>query len=334
MDNISVGNPRTMKDHAEWRMRDQERAASERDAATLAHASNLHMGLVISSDRYGNVLLEQFSNRDGDGQWFSCLNNVRPHPGQHVAWTYLDGSPFVIGVIPDQTQPWLVPDERGWTHLEHFHRGGVDSSGHIGELGWNVTLGGTGSPSQFMTGNAKSYGGGMGWHRIHAGTGVNSYAILHSRTTNFIESAVREVEIGFGHTFTQNYLNIGLTNNFVAASTARISIQGDTDKANWRFFTMGSGLSQEAEMNVPVVANSYMTVNFRHLEDESWEATVTDWTNEVEDTKRLTPNTADVGMYLGGTIYNRVDGVQRSLDFDYIRYTIMDVRRGPSDDEE
>lgn len=324
-DDYRKGNPRTMKDHQAWRLRDvQRRQASDRRDAVMQ--SGLQISMIVGVNRSGDVQLEDYTDELGNGQWFSCLNNIVPSFGQWALYGFIGDGPVVIGVLPNEYETWKAPNPRMWTEMEHFIDTLTDATGQIGRFNWRWSNTG-GFSFQITTPNQY----GLGWWRLHTnGSGTNS--VIRSRYALFYANKIREIEFGFIHTYIASVgLYLGLSDD-VSTYDNSIVAQYDTaaGHSSWNLHTEVGGVTGNTDTGVPAAANHYMIAKLRNIDDKTWELEVTD-VDTGESASVSTTSIPSGGMYIVAGIYDRSTGIQRSLDLDYIRWTMYNIVQGPSD---
>jgi hypothetical protein len=90
-------HPRTRADHQMWRLRDLERKRSKNARSSRNRSENKTAIVTAIDEATGEIQLDQFTDQDGNGQWFSPVNGVTPPVGSGVIYAHVDGVPVVMG---------------------------------------------------------------------------------------------------------------------------------------------------------------------------------------------------------------------------------------------
>lgn len=101
-------HPRTAEMHTTWRLRDQQRRQAQHQARVIPANSEIKIAKVSAINANGDVQLDRFTDADGRGEWFSPLNGRTPEVGQAAMYTYVEGSPVVMGTPMSDEGTWAA----------------------------------------------------------------------------------------------------------------------------------------------------------------------------------------------------------------------------------
>jgi hypothetical protein len=111
-------HPRTQASMVDLEMRASERAREQFSRQTKRQ-QQIRLGTVVAVGAYGCFQIDQFTDSEGNGQWFTALNGWSPGVGDAVAYSYLHGTPFVLGPITSPGGKWrIIPDPTAHGYLE------------------------------------------------------------------------------------------------------------------------------------------------------------------------------------------------------------------------
>jgi hypothetical protein len=328
MDDILSGNPRTLMDHKEMAARATQKQSAE-DTSIVAVQGGLHIATVIKVDpAEGAVLLDTFSDGTAEGSWLRVLNFTQPVPGESVIWAYVDGSPCVLGTLPDNMRPWRVPATGmpDTFFFEDFERG----------FGDFITQLGTGA-------NSDAFGGvenHPGVAELGSGTTSGSEARLRLEETNMNLSNVGEAEFMVQGTGTGNHRYIVGVCNSIETREEGVFVGFDSDSilsaTNWRAWgSIGGGTVSEQVFDpiVPYVQNNWYKIGFKQLEPGSWVVTIEDVTAgtvEFPVQGSALIKGANASLTQNGIVGAEIrthSTTAKFMHIDYIWYTMRQVAR-------
>lgn len=211
-DRPTAGHPRTQRDMLDLTMRSAERARSQLGRQP-ERRTEVRFGTVVEVGAYGCFKIDQFTDDEGNGQWFSALNNWTPGVGDGVAYTYMNGSPIAIGPITAANGKWrIIPDPTANGYNEPAfapllnHRGRpfieVDADEWFVRFGappiWDPNCLWWHSHFNTITGNHQIWTSGGGSQGLHAASPHALQLITGTSSGNFYGITQRMTTVGQG----------------------------------------------------------------------------------------------------------------------------------------
>jgi hypothetical protein len=325
-DSERVGDPRTLADHDEWRMRAVQRAAAE-DTQIVSRQDGLHIATVVANGPHSEVMIDAFYDPNTmQGRWFQVLNHAQPIPGESVIWAYVDGSPAVLGPVTNDQRPWRIP-RSGMPDTLHFDEldvGSIDAPEGLGisRFTWAA------SNNSIVSQGAGSNVYHPGIVILQTGAALDEYAYMSLPRDSMRSESLTEMEFMVQP---DSLANVRHSAGFVNSVSGKyfLCLYESAAPSGWKLTVNDTTLVDQGftEPIVPVVVNHWYLINFKRLEPGIWFMVVTDMTADPVITGSKIgyniPN-IDGSPYVG--VYNLLTPA-KTLTADYIMWVRRRIAR-------
>jgi len=248
--------------------------------------SGLHLDTVVGVNADGDVMLDRFTNDQGVGQFFSCLNHTAPIIGDNVIYGYVDDAPFVLGKMPDFNQHWRVPARglRDTFDYDDFEGYIISGASLFSKFYWVLS---STANSVFVTPTAAfpEHPGEIDMNINTAGV-VGNYSVMYAGALTWAMANYHQFE---WMVWASNVTNgvcqclAGLTDhsvNFTNCFLFTNQYNATTGANRWVALCNIGGVGQYTlDLGIDFISTHYYILNVRNLDGVRWVATIVNTTN-------------------------------------------------------
>lgn len=326
MDPNQPVSKRTLLDHQDFQLRDAARI-NARAASAAMEGYGLRAGVVRQVSLNGAVIIDDYANSDGGGNWMAVMSHTFPRPGDIAIYGLINGAPVVLGVMPDELDPYRLNSPNFTYYIEHFHfLNSSLTSGTIAPTGLffaqgsgatinAVTSAGIGTPSM-----------GNGWILLVTPATLGAYGFVYNGVSNISMYTLQSFEVGiYITTVGGEFLSIALDDAPVSTPTNCLRFLHDNTSNNWmvQAYNAGVAIYQTVDTGIPVQAGKLTCIRFTKLSPGVWQIHYRVPQDSAEPTDAgIFEGLSQIGnVYTSVTLYNRL-AAGRSLYIDYMAWSI------------